>query len=132
MIFTGTGGWFSLFVMQDMNHAVVLDWFTRRKQKPLITTDYAVDETLTLLRPRGQGAVALSLGQQFFNGSLATIYYLTEDDIRATWQVFTRYADKEWSFTDCSSKVVMEKLGITEAFAFDQHFRQFGSVTVSP
>jgi len=26
----------------------------------------------------------------------------------------------------------MEKLEITEAFAFDQHFRQFGTVTVVP
>ena len=63
---------------------------------------------------------------------MATIYYLTKDDIRDTWQVFTRYADKEWSFTDCASKVIMEKLGITEAFAFDQHFRQFGTVNVVP
>ena len=132
MTFADTGGWFSLFVVPDMNHTVALDWFTRRKQQPLITTYYVVDETLTLLKSRGQEAVALSLGQQFFSGSLATIYYLTEEDIRATWQVFTRYADKEWSFTDCSSKVVMEKFGITEAFAFDQHFRQFGTITVAP
>ena len=34
----------------------------------------------------------------------------------------SRFADKEWSFTDSFRKVIMEKLGITEAFAFDQHF----------
>ena len=131
MKFADTGGWFALSVTNDMNHAVALKWFARQRE-PLFTTDYVVDETLTLLRSRGQGLAALALGQQFFDGSLATIYYLTEADIRHTWQVFTRYADKEWSFTDCSSKVVMEKLGITEAFAFDQHFRQFGTVMVSP
>ena len=131
MKFADTGGWFALFVPEDINHATALAWFARQRQ-PLFTTDYVVDETLTLLRSRGQANVALNLGQQFFSGLLAIIYYLTEDDIRDTWQVFTRYADKEWSFTDCTSKFIMEKLGITEAFAFDQHFRQFGTVTVVP
>ncbi len=131
MKFADTGGWFALFVPDDLNHAAAATWFAQQRQ-PLLTTDYVVDETLTLLRSRGQSTAALALGQQFFGGSFATIYYLTEDDIRAAWQVFSRYADKDWSFTDCTSKVVMEKLSITEAFAFDQHFRQFGTVTVVP
>ena len=131
MIFTDTGGWFSLSVQTDPQHQAAAKWY-KNKSQPLLTTDYVVDETLTLLKARGQNAKAVTLGNQFFGGSLATIYYLTEDDIRASWQVFRRYADKDWSFTDCTSKFVMEKLGITEAFAFDQHFRQFGTVTVVP
>ena len=131
MIFTDTGGWYGLSVTEDPNHLTALGWSARNRQ-PLVTTDYVVDETLTLLRARGHSTSALALGQQFFGGSLATIYYLTEDDIRAAWQVFMRYADKEWSFTDCTSKAVMERLGIIEAFAFDHHFRQFGTVTVVP
>lgn len=131
MIFTDTGGWYGLSIPEDPNHFAAIGWSVRNRQ-PLVTTDYVVDETLTLLSARGHSAAALALGRQFFGGSLATIYYLTEADIRAAWQTFTRYADKEWSFTDCASKVVMEKLGITEAFAFDQHFRQFGTVTVVP
>lgn len=131
MIFADTGGWFALSVPEDVNHTAAATW-TARNRQPLITTDYVVDETLTLLKSRRQEAVALSLGRQFFSGSLATVYYLTEEDIQAAWQVFTRYADKEWSFTDCTSRVVMEKMGITEAFAFDHHFRQFGTVTLVP
>ena len=131
MKFADTGGWFALFVAEDMNHAVAATWFAQQTQA-LFTTNYVVDETLTLLRSRGQAAAALAVGRQFFNGSLATVYYLTEEDIRASWQVFSRYADKEWSFTDCTSKVIMEKLGITEAFAFDHHFRQFGTITLVP
>ena len=116
MTFTDTGGWFALFVAEDLNHGAATDWFTQNRQ-PLITTDYVIDETLTLLKARGQEAVALSLGPQFFSGSLATVYYLTEAGIRDAWQVFVRYSDKEWSFTDCTSKVVMGKLGLTQEFA---------------
>lgn len=33
-------------------------------------------------------------------------------------------ADKGWSFTDCVSYAVIERLRIKKAFAFDRHFRQ--------
>ena len=92
MKFADTGGWFALFVPDDFNHPAALSWFAQQQQA-LLTTDYVVDETLTLLRARGHSEAALALGQQFFDGSLATIYHLTEADIRDTWQVFTRFAD---------------------------------------
>jgi predicted nucleic acid-binding protein len=131
MILTDTGGWFAITIPTDPNHVAATQWFAQNRQS-LLTTDYIVDETLTLIRARGQNNRAYVMGRQFFSGNLATIYYLTEDDIRQAWQVFTQYADKEWSFTDCTSKVVMEKFGITQAFAFDHHFRQFGTVTFVP
>jgi len=40
--------------------------------------------------------------------------------------------DKEWSFTDCTSKFVIAQLAIAYALSFDQHFRQFGTVIVVP
>jgi len=57
---------------------------------------------------------------------------LNSEDIAETWEAFKGFSDKEWSFTDCSSKVVMEKLGIIRAFAFDIHFKQFGTIVVVP
>ena len=38
--------------------------------------------------------------------------------------------DKTYSFCDALSFVVMERLGITEAIAFDRHFREYGRVTI--
>ena len=98
----------------------------------LITTDYIIDEALTALKARGEPRRAFELGERFFNGTLTLIYYLSQDDIQRAWHVFRQYTDKEWSFTDCTSRVVMEELGITQAFSFDQHFRQFGTVAVLP
>lgn len=84
------------------------------------------------MRARNQTARAIHLGEMFFSGKLAQVLYLKEDDVEAAWHVFRTYTDKEWSFTDCTSKVIMEKLNITQAFSFDQHFRQFGTVAVVP
>jgi uncharacterized protein len=129
--FVDTGAWFASVVPSDSVHAAAVRWLSENTE-PLLTTDYVIDETLTLLQRRGEISRARSLGEHFFSGELATIYYLTEADIAQAWETFRRFSDKEWSFTDCTSKIVIEKLNLAHAFAFDHHFRQFGIVTVVP
>jgi predicted nucleic acid-binding protein len=131
MIFVDTGAWFASVVPWDSDHAAAQTWLSQNRA-PFFTTDFIVDETLTLLRVRGESARATLLGEKFFKNELAELYFLQEMDIRAAWQIFHQFADKEWSFTDCTSKLIIEKLGLQFAFAFDQHFRQFGSVQVVP
>ncbi|MBI5054401.1 MAG: type II toxin-antitoxin system VapC family toxin, partial [Chloroflexi bacterium] len=36
------------------------------------------------------------------------------------------YNDKQYSFTDCTSFVVMQKRKLRDAFTFDHHFEQMG------
>ena len=131
MIFVDTGAWFASVIPSDQHHVDAVRWLEANRQ-PLVTTDYVIDETLTLLRMRGHTSRASALGEGLFSSHLAHVYYLTDEDVLATWRVFEQYSDKEWSFTDCSSKVVMTRLGIDTAFAFDHHFRQFGFVNVVP
>ncbi|MEP7039161.1 MAG: PIN domain-containing protein [Acidobacteriota bacterium] len=131
MIFVDSGGWFASVVTDDGDYEIARIWLEANKE-PLFTTDYIVDETLTLLRARGENQKALEIGNLFFRGLLAKIYYLSEEDILQTWKLFQQFSDKKWSFTDCSSKFVCEKFGITHAFSFDKHFRQFGTIAVVP
>jgi predicted nucleic acid-binding protein len=131
VIFVDTSAWFAYAIPDDIHHQAAQQWL-QQNRLPLVTSDYIIDETLTLMRARGQNARATQLGELFFSGSIAEIRFLTEDDIQATWQVFRTYSDKEWSFTDCASKVIIGRLGITHALSFDQHFHQFGSVVVVP
>jgi len=131
MIFVDTGAWFANVVAGDARHAAASDWFATNRL-PLVTSDFVVAETLTLLRARGQAALAISLGEAFFATELTHVEFVSEPDFDHAWQLFRDYQDKGWSFTDCTSKVLMERLGIKSAFAFDQHFRQFGSVEVVP
>lgn len=42
--------------------------------------------------------------------------------------LFTARRDKEWSLTDCTSFVVMQDCGISEALTADEHFAQAGFV----
>lgn len=131
MIFVDTGAWFALSVPSDINHHAAVAFFGENDEA-MCTSNYVIDETLTLIRRRGEPHRALTLGTRFFAGEIARIFRLTEPDEIKAWEVFKRFADKEWSFTDCTSRVLMERMGVTQAFAFDDHFRQFGTVTVYP
>jgi predicted nucleic acid-binding protein len=131
--FVDSSAWYSYLVPTDAHHPAAVAWMAANNG-PLLTTDYVVDETLTLLRSRGHRDRALSFGNWVYGGSAGRLrlLYLTVTEIAAAWDVFRRFADKDWSFTDCTSKVVIEALGVPEAFAFDHHFRQFGTVAVVP
>jgi uncharacterized protein len=131
MIFVDSSGWYASMVPSEIDYPAASHWLGQNSE-PLVTTDYVIDETLTLLRARHQAHLAIAFGNQLFGGQIAAIHFLDETEIRLAWEVFERYSDKEWSFTDCTSKVIIEKLGITKAFAFDHHFRQFGTVQVVP
>jgi hypothetical protein len=57
------------------------------------------------------------------------VIWISEEFADRSWQVFEHFnADKHWSFTDCSSYVVMKNKGIAEAFTFDRHFSQMGFI----
>ena len=66
------------------------------------------------------------------NGDVRHLEWVSRADVANAWKVFSAYREKGWSFTDCISRAVMERLGIATAVAFDEHFRQFGTVTVLP
>jgi predicted nucleic acid-binding protein len=65
MIFVDTGAWFASIVPSDSNYQNAVSWLTNNTDS-LVTTDYVIDETLTLLRARGETKRAIILGEAFF------------------------------------------------------------------
>ena len=56
---------------------------------------------------------------------------MTPVDERTAWVLFERRPDKSYSFTDCTSFVLMRRERIGHAIALDEHFAQEG-FTVAP
>ena len=131
MIFVDTGASFARFVPSDPDHPAARSWFAGNRE-PILTTDYVIDELLTLLKMRREYRRALEAGPFLFGGEACHLEWVAPDDIESAWAVFSTHGDKGWSFTDCVSLVVMGRLEIATAVAFDEHFRQFGTVTVVP
>jgi predicted nucleic acid-binding protein len=131
MIFVDTGAWFATFVPRDSDHSAACTWLDQNT-KPLVTSDYIIDELLTLLRIRGEGLRALPAGHALLSEAIARIEWVSQQDVRIGWDYFSQHQDKGWSFTDCVSRAVINRLQIRVAFAFDKHFRQFGDLEVVP
>jgi len=131
MIFVDTGAWFALLVREDPDHPAAKAWIGGNTNA-LITTDYIIDELLTLLRMRSKFQVALRAGELLLSEEISRIAWVSPLDVHQGWEYFRDYQDKGWSFTDCVSRAVIRRLDIRRAFAFDKHFRQFGSLEVLP
>lgn len=130
-VFVDTGAWFASIIAEDAEHQRAVGWLSQNRQ-PLLTTDYIVDEVITLLLYRAGPDPARLMGQRLLKSGLVELVYLSTEDISEAWEVFVKYRDKKWSFTDCTSKVIMQKHDITTAFAFDHHFEQFGGIRRVP
>ena len=92
----------------------------------LVTTDFVVDETLTLIRLRLGLAAAEKWWRQIDASSHLRWERITIERFDRARDLFFRYRDKSYSFTDCSSFVVMQELKLKDALTTDRHFRQMG------
>jgi predicted nucleic acid-binding protein len=128
-MFIDTGAWDAIADREDRNHDKALQFRDEITGKcTLVTTNYILDELYTLL--------LLNIGYQqtvlfkkkidiLIEEHILGITWVTGDIAEEAWKIFEQYnEDKQWSFTDCTSYVVMKNLGITEVFAFDRHFEQ--------
>jgi len=87
MVFVDTGAWYALIVPRDPNHGRVKGWFDANRD-PLLTTDYCVDETLTLLAARARPDLAVQTGKSLFEENGANLHFLTPDQIYRAWILF--------------------------------------------
>ena len=87
MTFVDIGAWFASVVPEDVNHDSAVRWLAENRE-PLLTSDYVVDETLTLLKSRHQPDAARKLGRLLFGGGEVEMRYLTPLEIQAARKVF--------------------------------------------
>jgi len=74
------------------------------------------------MRSRMGWAVAAEFGKKLLSGGLVTIVSVRYEDEERAWQYFMKYKDQDFSYTDCTSFAVMERMKIDMAFTFDGHF----------
>jgi predicted nucleic acid-binding protein len=132
LTFLDTGFLYALIDADDANHARVRQVLERERGRRLfdsvITTNHVLAEVLTLLRTRGKQdlrsrhARAVEVGRQLYAGAFGRLHQVTPEEEHAAFEYFARHADKVYSFVDCVSFAVMEKLGIQIAWSVDSDF----------
>jgi hypothetical protein len=121
-VFVDTGAWYALVDKKDPDHGKAAD-FLRTNTLPLITTNFVFGETVTLMRMRLGWNIAGDFGKKLRGSGLVSLVSLKDDDEERAWEIFLKYKDKNFSYTDCTSFALMERLRIDTAFSFDSHFK---------
>jgi predicted nucleic acid-binding protein len=92
----------------------------------LVTSDYVFDETVTVLKARVGHKASVAAGDAMLGSKRLNLEPITNDDRLASWEIFRGHGDKLWSYTDCTSKVLIDRLGCDQVWSLDADFRQMG------
>jgi predicted nucleic acid-binding protein len=94
----------------------------------ILTSDLVIVEVLNYLNGRD-----IEIRQNAFNivsdlhtNSLVEVVPYTRTLFEKAGALYLQAKDKRWSFTDCSSFVIMRERNIRDALTADEHFEQAG------
>jgi predicted nucleic acid-binding protein len=112
----------------DEHHpkAMELAVSVERQKIGLVTTREVLLEVGSALSKARVRRDAIRLIDSLQTSARVEIVPLTEEVVDRGWNLFRQRTDKDWSWTDCISFVVMSERGLTGALTSDQHFEQAG------
>jgi len=128
VIFVDTGAFLARFVERDQYHdSAIIHWRSLQSDgRQCFTSNFVLDETITLLGRRSTYKFAAERARKLFGSSLLSILRPDEKDELAAVELFEKFADQSVSFTDCVSFVLMKTHDIKCAFTFDRHVTHAG------
>ncbi len=118
-IFIDTGAFLALEDTSDQYRKVALQFRDNNLAESrygLVTSSYILDESLTLIRAKIGIKQSIDFCRKIRSSNLLRIVSITRDIETAALDLFEQYDDKDFSFTDCISFVLMDEIGIKEVF----------------
>ena len=127
-VFFDTWGWLAIAHRDDQHHEEVAAFYRDFliAGGVAVTTDYILDEAITLLRsrttPKGTETLIDGIFAATHSGRML-VERVTEERWSAAWKLSRKFSDKgDISFTDFTSFVIMKELKIAEALTADHHY----------
>lgn len=131
-LFIDTGGWFVIHNKREPRHTEVNRFYRKFRSHggTICTTDYVLDETLTLLFRRLSFSVAgeaMSILDNAVKQGYLKLEWISPQRFEKAKEFRLRFQDKpEISFTDLTSMVVMKELELVSILTDDEHFIHVG------
>lgn len=95
----------------------------RGKYGQIYTSDYVVDEAVTLmLRRTRRLRLAIDVGEYILGSPRIKKLRVLEEVFDAAWERFKSLKERPMSFTDCASLALIEKNGIGRIASLDSGF----------
>jgi predicted nucleic acid-binding protein len=130
--FVDTSALIALTDRRDTYHqeAVAVQKQFRAANTRLVTSTYVISETITWLRYNLGHAVAVDFGNKILASSVVTIKDIDDAHFVKAFELFKKFEDQAFSFTDCTSFALMKSLKLKQAFTFDAHFSIMGFILI--
>ena len=120
-----TGAWFAIADKSDQYHHTATKHLRELvdDKTQLITSNLVVHETAMLLARRVSKKAAIQFLGLIFKDSVVEVIQSTSSSEQSAYAYFGKYAEHDFSITDCLSFVIMKQNLIKRAFTFDKHFK---------
>ena len=127
-VFADTSALYAFVNRRDVHHrrAAALVKELARAGRPIITSDYIVAETINLAVARRAPNVAERLLDLIEQSKGIRIEWIGTERFQASKNFFRKHDDHTYSFTDCTSFVIMSELRVQAALTTDHHFAEAG------
>jgi len=124
-LFVDTSAWLAYVDRADPHHSAIAKAL-RSFEGRLVTTNFVFDETVTFCARRLGHATVLLVGDLLRDPDVVDLVRVQAADEDAAWQILKRRDDKRYSFTDCTSFAVMQRMGLHRAATLVQDFAKEG------
>jgi uncharacterized protein len=127
-VFVDSGAWIALAITSDPYHVRARSTWAdlTASSTRLVTSIPVVIETFTFLDRNARREVATTWRDEMTAMRGMQIVECTINDLTKSWVWFEQPGLLRLSVVDATSFVLMHRLKIRRAFAFDQHFAQAG------
>jgi len=115
----------------DTHHRSVMRMERLLTRAELVTHEYVFTEFLAFFAAEGAEARASAVATVRRAQTTFRVVETTRVLFNSALDLYARRPDKEYSFTDCLSMVIMRQLGIESVLTNDHHFRQEGFTVLS-
>jgi predicted nucleic acid-binding protein len=127
-VLVDTSGLYALADHRDPSRAVAEQCVTRlvKSGVGLVLTDYIIDEACTLAKARAGGYGALRLLEIIDRSEAFRLIWVGEQRFESAKSFFRKHADHGYSFTDCTSFIIMREFRMRDVLTTDRHFAEVG------
>jgi len=126
-VFIDTNAFIALYYRRDQfNSLATKIHHELLKENDYVTSNYVIDETITGLVMKSEHLEAIQFFENLKKSSFIDVIYINEILEHEAFNILKKYSDKNFSFTDCTSFLIMKQFKIKTAFTNDHHFEQMG------